>query len=80
MLGLGSTLIFGPNALSALVHNVDIYGGIGLFTLMSIYDSYMAKQMYLKGEADHLGCATTVYLDFINLLIRIMEALAKKKD
>ena len=80
LLGLGSTFIFGPNALSALVHNVDIYGGIGLFTLMSIYDSYMAKQMYLKGEADHLGCATTVYLDFINLLIRIMEALAKKKD
>lgn len=54
-----------------LLHNVDIYGGIGLFTLMTMYvhcftlfphfliliryDSYVAKQLYLKGEPDDLG-------------------------
>ncbi len=81
LLGLGAGLIFGPNAFSAMVHNVDIYGGAALFTLMSIYDSYMARKMYLKGKPDHLGCATSVYLDFMNLLIRVMEMMAKlKKD
>jgi FtsH-binding integral membrane protein len=80
LIGIGSTLIVGSNALSSLIHNVDIYGGIGLFTMMSIYDSYMARKMYKNKEADHLGCATMVYLDFMNLLIRIMEAMAKAKQ
>lgn len=79
LIGLGSSLIFGPNSFSLMLHNVDIYGGIGLFTLMSIYDAHVARQLYLKGEPDHLGCATSVYLDFMNILIRVMEAMAKAK-
>ncbi len=80
LIGLGSSLIFGPNSFSLLLHNVDIYGGIALFTLMSIYDAHLARQMYLEGKPDHLACATSVYLDVMNLSIRIMEALAKAKQ
>jgi FtsH-binding integral membrane protein len=80
LVALGSGILFGPNSLSLMLHNVDIYGGIGLFTLMSIYDAHVARQMYLKGEPDHLGCATSVYLDFMNILIRVMEAMAKTKQ
>lgn len=79
LVGIASILLSGPNVLSNLIHNVDVYGGIGLFTMMSIYDSYMARKMYKSKQADHLGCATQVYLDFMNLLIRIMEAMAKAK-
>lgn len=79
-IGLGSSLVFGQNTFSMMLHNVDIYGGICLFTLMSSYDAHMAREMYLKGEPDHLGCATSVYLDFMNLLLRIMEAMAKAKQ
>lgn len=77
--GLGTAMIMGPNAFTEMAHNFDIYGGIVLFTGMSIYDSYLARKMYLAGTPDHLGCATTTYLDFMNLLIRIMEAIAKSK-
>jgi FtsH-binding integral membrane protein len=81
IIGFASLLIAGPSSgLAMLLHNVDIYGGIGLFTLMTMYDSYAAKQLYLKGEADDLGCAVNVYLDFMNLLVRIMEAVAKMKE
>lgn len=79
LVGLGSTLLFGSNTLSMMLYNVDVFGGAALFTLMSIYDSYMARKMYLSGEPDHLGCATSVYLDFMNLLIRIMEIMVKSK-
>lgn len=78
-IGLGASLLFGANSFSSFIHSVDTFGGIGLFTLMSIYDAYIAKQMYIKGDADHLSCALTVYLDFMNLLIRIMDALAKSR-
>jgi len=60
---------------------VDIYGGILLFTGLTVYDSYQARLAYVRGEPDHLGVSVDIYLDLMNLLIRIMEAMAKaKKD
>lgn len=79
LIGLGSMIFFGPNPFSEMIHNIDIYGGIGLFTLMSVYDVHVAREMYQNGKPDHIGCAVSVYLDFMNLLIRIMEAMAKAK-
>lgn len=77
--GLGASFFMGSNSFSNIVHSVDVYGGIGLFTLMSIYDSYKARKMYLKGKPDHIKCATKIYLDMMNLIIRIMEAFARAK-
>lgn len=77
--GLGAAVILGPNIYTAMVHNVDIYGGLALFTAMSIYDVHAARKMYEAREADHLGCAANLYLDFINILIRVMEIMAKAK-
>jgi FtsH-binding integral membrane protein len=80
LMSIGSTLILGPNLFSSLWMNVDMYGGIVLFTAMTIYDMYMAEKMYRERNPDHLGCATSIYLDFINMLIRIMEVLGKAKS
>lgn len=81
VVGLASMMLFGPGPFSSLLHNVDIYGGVALFTAMSIYDSHIARKSYQEGNADHLGCATSLYLDFINLFVRIMEILGcSKKD
>lgn len=66
--------------LAASLHSVDTYAGIVLFTGMNAYDTHLAMTMYRAGQADHLGCATQLYLNFVNLLIRIMEALAKAKQ
>ena len=79
LIGLGSIWFFGPNAVSALIHSVDLYGGIGLFTLLTIYDMHKASKMYRKGKPDHLGCATNLYLDALNLIVRIMQIMAEAK-
>lgn len=79
LIGLGSMWFFGPNAISALIHSVDLYGGIVLFVLLTIYDMHKASKMYRKGKPDHLGCATNLYLDGLNLIVRIMQIMAEAK-
>lgn len=65
---------------SDLWMNVDIYGGIVLFTGIITYDMYIAEKLYREGNHDHLGCSTKLYLDFINILIRIITIIAKAKQ
>ncbi len=79
LVGLGSQLIFGPTMFSMALHSIDTYAGIVLFTAMSAYDTHKSIEMYENKDPDHLGCAINLYLDFINLLIRIMEVMAKIK-
>lgn len=80
LVGLGSQLVFGPNALSLVLHNVDTYGGIVLFTAFTSYETHAAVKMYQDGDPDHLGCSINVYLDFMNLLIRFAEIVARIKS
>lgn len=81
LLGIGSMYFFGANNVFAgMVHNVDVYGGVALFTGFAIYDSWNCQKMYLAGTPDHLGCATDLYLDAMNLLVRIMEILSKANN
>lgn len=76
---LGSLMIFGPNSFASLLHSVDVYGGILLFTCITAYETQLAVSMYQKGNPDHLGCATNVFLDFVNLLVRYIEILIKSR-
>lgn len=76
---LGSTLFLGPNVFSDLWMQADMYGGVLLFTAMTAYDTHMAVKMYEKGNPDHIGCATDLYLDFMNLFVRFMEVMAKAR-
>jgi FtsH-binding integral membrane protein len=77
--GIAAALFLGPNPYTALVHSVDMYGGLALFTGLAIYDNWAAVKVYQSGKPDHLLCATQLYLDFMNILIRIMEIMAKSK-
>lgn len=79
LFGLGSMWFFGPNAVSAIIHSVDLWGGIALFTGMTIYDMHKASKMYRKGKPDHLICAVNLYLDALNLVVRIMQIMAEAK-
>ena len=80
LVGLASHIIFGPNIFSLALHSIDTYGGILLFTGLTAYNTHKSIDMYEKGDPDHLGCAVQFYLDFMNILIRIMEAMAKAKQ
>lgn len=69
---------FGYNNIAIqLLHNVDLYGGIMLFSALTAYDTHVAIDMYKRNDPDHLGVATDMYLNFMNILIRIMEVMAK---
>lgn len=46
LVNIGLMLTMGPNQISDMLSGVDVDGGIVLFTGLSIYDSYMVRQMY----------------------------------
>lgn len=77
--GVVATLVIGPNAFSIAIHSIDTFGGIALFTALSGYDTYMCVRAYALGAPDELVLTTSVYLDFINLWIRIMEVYARAR-
>jgi FtsH-binding integral membrane protein len=79
IIGLGALAIAGPNILTEMIHSADVYGGIVLFTALTAVETQVAVKMYESKNPDHLGCATNLYLDFMNILIRITEAMAKAK-
>ena len=69
---------FGYNNLAIqILHNVDLYGGIMLFSALTAYDTHKAIDMYKRNDPDHLGVATDMYLNFMNILIRVMEVMIK---
>lgn len=80
LVGLGSQWMFGPNVFSMALHSIDTYGGLLLFTAITAYDTHKAIDMYEKKDPDHLGCSVNLYLDFMNILIRIMEIMAKAQQ
>jgi FtsH-binding integral membrane protein len=80
VVALGAELMLGPNMFSALAHNVDLYVGIPLFTGFVAYDTNIARQRFEMGDPDHLGCSVSLYLDFINILMRMMELMGNSRN
>jgi FtsH-binding integral membrane protein len=80
LVALGSDMVFGPNMFSILVHNLDLYAGIPLFTGFVAYDTHVAMERYRLGDPDHLGTSVQLYLDFMNLLVRMMQIMSRRKD
>ena len=80
LLSIVSDAVVGPTAITNIWSNVDMYAGLGLFSLFTMYDTHYALDHYENEEnPSHVGCATGLYLDLVNLLIRFMEILAKWK-
>ncbi len=79
-ISLIGSMIFGPNIISDLFRNIDVYAGIPIFAGIVAYDTQVAMKMYDEGNADHLQCSTSIYLDFVNILIRFIEIIAANDD
>jgi FtsH-binding integral membrane protein len=80
-LGVASILshyIFPGNSFAMVWHRLDTYLGIPLFAGLLAFDIHMAVEQYKAKNPDHLGNSINLYLDFINLLVRIMSI--QKKD
>lgn len=80
LIGFGSHLLFGPNIFSAGLHSINTYGGILLFTVFNAYNTQKSIKMYEEQDPDHLGCSIIFYLDFMNILIRVMEGFIGAKE
>jgi FtsH-binding integral membrane protein len=75
ILSLGSLLMVGPNILTNMWITVDPYIGIGLFSGLIAYDTQVAVRAFNNKELDEIGCATSIYLNIINILIRVMSIM-----
>lgn len=63
---------------SPLLHDVNLYGGVGLFTLYSIFDYHEALQRYRDGQLDPIYSATNFSLNIINLFVRFVQIFGRK--
>jgi len=72
--------MYGPNAFMLLASRIDIYGGIALFTGLTMYDTHTAIERYKSFDPDHLSSSLDFYLNFINMLTRIMMVLRSFYD
>jgi FtsH-binding integral membrane protein len=83
LVGIGLTSVgaqyFGYTQLGDVLHNINTYGGLCLFTGLLAVDTHVAMTEYDKGNPDHLETSYMFYLDTINILIRIMTIMAQSK-
>lgn len=78
LVGFGSYLFMGPNALSSLLFRADNYLGILLFSAFVAYDTHVAINSYESGAADHLGMSVQFLLDVWNIFIRLLYLFSQR--
>lgn len=78
IVGIGSHIAFGPNVLSQMLFTLEPYVGIAVFTGLTSFETQRALDEYYSGRnSDHLESALQLYLNFLNLFIRIAEIMAR---
>jgi hypothetical protein len=60
-----------------ILHNVSVYGGVGLFSLIAMHDTHKMIDDFENGKEDHIGHATDFSLTFINIFVRLLEILGR---
>jgi len=72
MLGVTS-----PAFLAAL-YNINIYGGLALFSIFVGYDTQNMIEQYKNGNDDHVGPALSMFMNLINIFIRLLEIFGRR--
>lgn len=80
IVGAGVTSIVAPGLglhhLADISHDVSLYGGLGLFTLLNAYDTHVMIEDYKSGRTDRVGHAANYSLNMINIFLRLLEILS----
>lgn len=76
LISLGAAWIYGPNLFSLMAHRADLYIGTGIFTAFVAYDTHVAIQNYEEGDADHLGASMSMFLNFQNIFLRMLQIVS----
>jgi len=72
MLGVTSPALLGA------LYNVNIYGGLALFSLYIAYDTQNMIEMYKAGNHDHIIPAANMFLNLFQIFIRLLEIFGRK--
>ena len=78
LVGLGASLVVGPNPFSMMLLSTSSYISIGLFTAFIAYDTHVAIKMYETGMPDHLGASVQFVLDFWNIFVSLLSILSRE--
>ncbi|HSX26336.1 MAG TPA: Bax inhibitor-1 family protein [Chlamydiales bacterium] len=84
MVGLGAIALasigslFLPGAAGLIAHKISFFGGFALFGALVIHDTHKARREAQLPEFDPLKHSMAIYLDAVNLLVRLWEIFAKK--
>eukprot|EP01128_Nolandella_sp_AFSM9_P002617 TRINITY_DN12996_c0_g1_i1.p1 TRINITY_DN12996_c0_g1~~TRINITY_DN12996_c0_g1_i1.p1 ORF type:complete len:348 (+),score=93.41 TRINITY_DN12996_c0_g1_i1:80-1045(+) len=75
--GLGGMLlpflgVTNPAVLAAL-YNINLYGGLAIFSLFISYDTQRMIEDYKNGDTDHVSPALSMFLNLINIFIRLLQ-------
>jgi FtsH-binding integral membrane protein len=81
LLGVGVTSILAPilgfHNLGMMMHNIDLYGGVLLFTIYNAYDTHVLIDNYQRGIREYVKHSVNYSLNAINIFIRLLEIYAK---
>ena len=71
-----SLWIYGPNVFSLMAYRADLYLGSALFTGFVAYDTHVAVSEYEQGNADYLGVSLSMFLNFQNIFLRMLQIVS----
>lgn len=79
LFGLLTLTILNVFVQSPMIQNVWLYGGLVLFSLFVAVDTQIIIERALRGDSDSVHSALDLFLDALNIFIRIMIILSRNK-
>lgn len=61
------------------LHTVNVYGGVALFTGLTMYDTQKTISDFNAGVIDEVGHAANFSLNTLNIFIRMLEIMSRNK-
>jgi FtsH-binding integral membrane protein len=60
-------------AILGFLYNLNLYGGLGIFSLFIAYDTQNMIEQYKAGDDDHVSPALNMFLNVFNIFVRLLQ-------
>jgi len=64
-------------ALLGALFNINLYLGLGIFSLFIAYDTQQLIENYRAGDTDHISPALNLFLNIINIFVRLLHIFGR---